>query len=412
MEAAGGSNSVGGTQAPPTAPLRVLHVCQDFYPGIGGIEKFVQDLCRHSRELGIDARVLCLNRIHGSNVRLPKHDEVEGIPIRRVPFLNLKYYKPAILPIAELKTADLLHVHGVGALMDYAVLTKWRHRRPIVLSTHGGIFHTNDLLRFKRIYFASVHRMLERLVDQTVAASRQDLELFRGIAKNLVLLENGADLSRFRQCEIDRKDTKRLVYVGRLARNKRVDLLIDAFARLAGRDRALQLRIVGHDWEDLLVGLKVQAKRLGVEQNVTFTGGVPDAQLAEELCSAAWFASASEYEGFGISAIEAMAAGCVPILNDIYAFRNIITDGDTGVLVDYTKPEAAAERMRSVLATPPGEMARRARARTDEFAWERKAVEWLRLYQGVLGREGAATGEPAAAKDAGVSGAGKPGGVG
>jgi alpha-1,3-mannosyltransferase len=202
------------------------------------------------------------------------------------------------------------------------------------------------------------------------------------------------------------------VYVGRLARNKRVDLLIDAFARLAGRDRALQLRIVGHDWEDLLVGLKVQAKRLGVEQNVTFTGGVPDAQLAEELCSAAWFASASEYEGFGISAIEAMAAGCVPILNDIYAFRNIITDGDTGVLVDYTKPEAAAERMRSVLATPPGEMARRARARTDEFAWERKAVEWLRLYQGVLGREGAATGEPAAAKDAGVSGAGKPGGVG
>ena len=403
---------MGGTPTAASAPLRVLHVCQDFYPGIGGIEKFVQDLCRHSRGLGIDARVLCLNRIHGSNVRLPKRDEVEGIPIRRVPFLNLRYYKPAVLPMGELKAADLIHVHGVGALMDYAVLTKWRHRRPIVLSTHGGIFHTSDLLRFKRVYFATAHRVLERLVDQTVAASRQDLELFRGVAKNLVLLENGADLSRFRRCEIERKDTKRLVYVGRLARNKRVDRLIDAFARLATHDRALELRIVGNDWEDLLVGLKVQAKQLGVEQNVTFTGGVPDAQLAEELCSAAWFVSASEYEGFGISAIEAMAAGCVPILNDIYAFRNIITDGDTGVLVDYTKPDAAAERMRAVLATPPGEMARRARARTDEFAWERKALEWLRLYQGVLGRTSAAPGEAAGVKDAGVTGAGGAGGVG
>ena len=61
------------------------------------------------------------------------------------------------------------------------------------------------------------------------------------------------------------------MYVGRLARNKRVDRLIDAFARLATHDRALELRIVGNDWEDLLVGLKVQAKQLGVEQNVTFT---------------------------------------------------------------------------------------------------------------------------------------------
>ncbi|MGE5611619.1 MAG: hypothetical protein ACM359_20395, partial [Bacillota bacterium] len=95
--------------------MRILHICTDFWPSTGGIEKFVLDLARHSRQAGLETKVLCFNRIHSSSQTLPPQDQIGNIPIRRVSFLNLKYYKPTLLPLAELRQADLLHVHGIGA---------------------------------------------------------------------------------------------------------------------------------------------------------------------------------------------------------------------------------------------------------------------------------------------------------
>jgi alpha-1,3-mannosyltransferase len=363
--------------------MKVLHLCTDFHPAIGGIEKFVLDLARHGRAAGIEPSILCLNRIHGSNARLPARDAVDDIPIRRIPFVNLKYYKPAWLPLRELKRADLLHVHGIGANLDFVALTRWLHRKPILLSTHGGIFHTASFSGLKKVHFSTLHRLCQRALDRCIACSRHDLALFAPVARNLVLIENGVDLTHLRACADGPKIKNRLLYVGRISRNKRIDLLLRALAGVKKAGVPFELHLVGPDWDNLTAPLAALARTLGLEENLLWTGPVSDARLREEFAAASYFLSASAYEGFGLSAVEAMAAGCVPLLSDIPAFRNLITPGQTGLLIDYTAP-AAPRQIADALSRDPQPLRAAARRAAEAYAWEAKIPQWRQLYDQVL----------------------------
>ncbi len=107
-----------------------------------------------------------------------------------------------------------------------------------------------------------------------------------------------------------------LLYVGRIAGNKRVDLLIDALARLADRYPDLHLLVVGDTdslpaYRDLTAQLQRQAADRGVAGRVTFAGRVEDVWPVYHLADA--FVTASQHEGFGVPLVEAMAAG-VPVV--------------------------------------------------------------------------------------------------
>lgn len=363
--------------------MRVLHLCTDFWPSTGGIETFIGDLARFSRPAGIEPAVLCLNRVYRSNERLPAREEIAGIPIRRVPFINLKYYKPAWLPLAELKRADVLHVHGIGANLDFAALTRPLHRKPIVLSTHGGIFHAANLSGLKKTYFRTLHRWAQKAVAQCVACSKQDEALFAPVARQVTLIENGVDLTALRPIADDRRQPNRFLYVGRLSRSKRIDRLLRTFGELKKLGADFELHIAGPDWENLAEELANLSHKLGIADHVAWLGRISDERLLGEFAQAAFFVSASEYEGFGISAVEAMAAGCVPILSDIPAFANLVADGQSGMLADFTQP-ATAQRIAELLTQDVGAWRAAARESAEQYAWEAKLPQWQALYRQVL----------------------------
>ncbi len=107
-----------------------------------------------------------------------------------------------------------------------------------------------------------------------------------------------------------------LLYVGRIAGNKRVDLLIEALARLADRYPNLHLLVVGDTdslpaYRDLTAQLQRQAADRGVADRVTFAGRVEDVWPVYHLAEV--FVTASQHEGFGVPLVEAMAAG-VPVV--------------------------------------------------------------------------------------------------
>ncbi|MBU0636030.1 glycosyltransferase [Candidatus Micrarchaeota archaeon] len=176
--------------------MKVLHVTNQFWPSIGGIEKIVLDLCKESRKIGIETAVLCLNHLNKSGTTLSASEKFEGIPIIRIPFLNLHFYKPAIIPLSKIKKYDIVHVHGVSALSDFILTTKWIHKKPVVLSTHGGIFHTPTIPALKKAYFFGLQKLLLREANQIVAVSSIDSELFKKISKKVSIIENGVDLKR------------------------------------------------------------------------------------------------------------------------------------------------------------------------------------------------------------------------
>jgi alpha-1,3-mannosyltransferase len=373
--------------------MRVLHLLTNFYPVLGGLESFVLGLTRRLREQArIDARVLCLNRASRGEDRLPEEATVDGVPVRRVDFLDLVYYKPALLPLEELRAADVLHVHGVGANLDYVAATRRLHKRPIVVSTHGGIFHTPSLARVKQLYFRHVIARSLHAADRVVACSGHDRAIFAPIEPRIELIENAVDLPPAGPIDGTR-DGRRCLFVGRFAANKRIDLLLRAFAaatdggRSTDRGRDLQLRLVGPDWQHLGPQLRALAGELGIADHVTFVGPVDRPQLEREYAAAGLLLSASEHEGFGITVIEAMAAGAVPVVNDIPAFHDMITNGLDGFLVDYRDAARAGETIARATTMDLAAVRRAGIERAQHFSWEQQLPKWIELYHALAAKD-------------------------
>lgn len=364
--------------------MKVLHLCPSFWPNVGGVETFIHDLAKQSRRNGVDAQVLTFaTRDRQGNQHL-RNEDVDGIPVRRIPFVNSKYYKPSWPPLSELRDADVLHVHNVGALLDFAVATRGFHRTPIVVSTHGGIFHTADLSRLKHWYFYGLQRHAFKHVAGVIADSKNDLELFSGISDRTTLIEIGVDVDRFGACGMECRADNVMLFVGRIARNKRIDNLVRACGNLRERGAEPCLRIVGPDWEGLQASLQQLAAKLGIADRVTFVGEVSDAELLSELCRARFFVSASEYEGFGISVIEAMAAGCVPVVNRIESFRNFVEDGVNGFLADFRNSSEVGTLLDRLLHTELQAASKAARERAQAFSWAAKMGEWKQVYDAAI----------------------------
>ncbi len=364
--------------------MKVLHITNHFWPSTGGVEKFILDLCRESMKTGITCEVLCLNRPHHSKEILPPFGEIEGIKITRIPFVNLTYYKPALLPLEKLKEADVLHVHGVGALLDFVVATKILHKKPIVVSTHGGIFHTKALSLVKKAYFFGFERWVLKGVNQVVACSRNDEALFASISNRLIRIDNGVELKRF-DASLGEKKKNVFLYVGRISKNKCIDQLIETFGALNEKEKSFELRLVGEDWEGIRSELEKKAQSQGIADKIVFVGHVSESELVREYQNASFFVSASRYEGFGISAIEGMAAGCIPIVNPIDSFKNFISEGKNGFFVEYPNPIQAAQKIEEIASKKLDPLRVNAQKTAQEYGWDRKINDWIKVYQRIGG---------------------------
>ena len=136
-------------------------------------------------------------------------------------------------------------------------------------------------------------------------------------------------------------------YLGRLAPEKRVDVLIDAFASLrSGRD--VRLVLIGDGWKK--GELQGRSRALGNAERVIFAGWQADA--AEALAALDIFVLPSLIEGFALSLLEAMAAGRLCLAHAMDSAMVAIRDGETGLLGDFTTASGLAETLGRALAMP------------------------------------------------------------
>ena len=157
------------------------------------------------------------------------------------------------------------------------------------------------------------------------AFSKQELVEQVGVAADRIhVLSLAVDLARYvpgaRNPDLARRyglqDQKVLLYVGRMAGNKRIDLLVKALARIQEQMPGVKLLLVGDDqgnaaFRQIVAAVRKQAAGLGVENDVVWTGRVDD--LAAHYRLADLYVTASLHEGFGVPLIEAMACG-VPVV--------------------------------------------------------------------------------------------------
>ncbi|MHB8793699.1 MAG: glycosyltransferase family 4 protein [Thermoleophilia bacterium] len=351
------------------------------------METYVSSLCRQLAERGHRSDVATLDYLFKTMTPLPAYERLDGTDIIRLPSLGTAryFFAPRLLELAP--RYDLIHVHGVDFFIDMLGTCKWIHGRPLVLSTHGGFFHTPWLPALKKTYFQTVTRMALTGVDRVIASSPKDERLFSQISGRVTLVENGIDYKTFAGVDKRVGGAENLVFIGRISKNKRVDRLLEMLAVLRQQRPDATLTVIGPDWEGLQAGLEAQAGGLGLGEAVSFTGVLPQEEMLDILAGARLFVSASEYEAFGLSTVEAMASGTVPVVSRIPAFSDLVADGETGFLVDYSKPAEAAETVARTLELPETQlqvMGADARTAASRYDWSRVAEQIIDIYEEVI----------------------------
>src|SRR3989344_6555356 len=129
--------------------MKIAQIGNQFIPCIGGVEKVMETICEKSK---YENSVITLNKCKESNKKLKKEEKIGKTEIYRMNYLDLKYYKIAPQILKKIKNFDLVCVHGIGFFSDYLIATKFIHNKPVVVITHGGIFHTKNINFLKKIY--------------------------------------------------------------------------------------------------------------------------------------------------------------------------------------------------------------------------------------------------------------------
>ncbi|NJO84749.1 MAG: glycosyltransferase family 4 protein [Blastochloris sp.] len=170
--------------------------------------------------------------------------------VYRLPHLGIRRYPIAPAVLSLVSAYDVVHIHAIDFFVDFLVATRRLHRRPIIVNTHGGIFHTRWLLPIKKLFFQTITRQTLRGTAAIVCDSQHDYALFRAIAPahRLHIIANGIDIEPFLAIE-KRIQPGLLLGIGRIVENKRVADIIDLLPALAAHIPDVRLVWIGADQE-------------------------------------------------------------------------------------------------------------------------------------------------------------------
>lgn len=265
----------------------------------------------------------------------------------------------ATIRLVRERRIQVIHSHGKGAGV-YARLAGWWTGVP-TLHTFHGIHYRKYPFGLGRIYLW-LERRLSRLTYAVIHVSesqaREAAELRLADPGRSHVVVNGIDLKEVRELAGDSPlsrqalglsaDSQVLGTVARFDRVKGLDVLVEAFRRLAGRYPPLVLVLVGSgEGERELRELVAQA---GLAERVRFTGELTDA--ARIFPALDLYASASRGEGLPLGLLEAMAWGLAVVATRVTGHVDVVVDGVTGILTSPEDPEDLAAAVARLLDAP------------------------------------------------------------
>lgn len=313
-----GRASRDGVASSRFTPRVMMVVPQYPYPVVGGLERQAHELAKALRELGLDVQALS-GRVEPGQ---PSYEIVEGIPVFRIPWSREKYLRFLRTPFelfrvlhAQRNTYDVIHLHQhswfglytiiAAKLLRKAILTKLPNvgefGLPGMAAKGLGRLKLAILLRSDALVAMCPESLAE--LDQARFPSKRVLATPNGIRLNGERSPVPHGLWNTQPC--------RVVFVGRLSEQKRLDVLLVAWSKVI---RTAKVQGILELWGNGLLGstLRQQCEKLDIVDSVLFCGhvhGVRDRLLEMDI-----FVLPSSAEGNSNAILEAMAAG-LPIVS-------------------------------------------------------------------------------------------------
>ena len=233
-----------------------------------------------------------------------------------------------------------------------------------------------------------------------IAPTRKTEQLLKsyGVTKPIHIIPTGINTSHFRKNQYDpaeilelrkvlglQADTPVVLSIGRLAKEKSIDVVLRALPKLVEKLPEIKMVLVGEGNE--MENLRMYGETLGISEHIIFTGGKPWDEIGKYYQLGNVFCSASVSETQGLTFAEAMAAGVPVVAKRDECIENIIEDQMTGLLFDDENelPELLYRVLTdTVLSTRLSEAAQKA---MDALSVETFADSVEQLYQSVLNSE-------------------------
>ena len=379
--------------------MKIAIASDIYYPMTNGVAVFAKNLAEGLSKAGHEVIVLCpsfkgryyrytdpdtgVTLVHLKSKRFPLYpDQIEKVPAKKtilgLPMPRLMYragiwfaWNPydKIEEILNKFQPDVIHLQTAETIA--LAIMKYQRKYDVPLVSTGHAYPDNITGQFKalkpvkkpvdavlRTYMASFLKHseyatmpTEMAIDDLVPQNRRrfkvtveplsngiDLGCFNpGRAKKTVLEKYGIDMGRLR-----------IINVGRVDPEKSIDKVIEAFTKVVKKLPEAELLIVGDGIAKN--SLEKLVKKLGLEQNVRFTGRVMMPDLVELYRSADMFATASETETQGIVLIEAAACGLPLVAVDAGAVKELCQNRKNGILCKPGDVDGLARAMVKILS--------------------------------------------------------------
>jgi glycosyltransferase involved in cell wall biosynthesis len=314
--------------------VRVVHVVPAISQRFGGpsnVPGLVRCLARH----GVDTTLLTTDADPEDRLDVPVNEPIvrDGVAYRfhhawRVsgryglaPSMHGDLHR-------SIAACDLVHIHW---LYNFSCIAAARAAVaagvPFVVQPRGSLdphmFRKNSVV--KRAYLATVGRPLLTRAAAVVFTAEQERQLARYAPRRPEwIVPNGLDMADYQdlpprgafRAAFGGVDGPFLLFLGRLSRQKGLDLLVHAFERIVRTRPDLRLVLAGPDHEGYEAHVRAMVRQLDLESRVVFTGMLSGARKLAAFVDAELFVLPSYFENFGSVIVEALACGLPVLISD------------------------------------------------------------------------------------------------
>ena len=388
--------------------MRIGLFTDTYPPYINGVSTSVLMLKQGLEKLGHEVYVVTVNSENFSYKKDENVLMIPGVPIGVLDFRMTSLYPIKAQRIIKNWNLDVIHTHtefGVGA---FARLISKQYNIPLVHTYHT--MYEEYIYYITKGYFDGASKKLveyltlflcDRTVEELIVPTKKTYDLFKGkykVKRNIHIIPTGIDVTRFYKENINLKDVDSLrkdlniktgdytiLYVGRVAKEKSIDFLINNMKDISRKIPKAKMIIVGDgpDMKDLVE----LAHKNKLDNSITFTGKVPWIEVPKYYQLADVFVTASTTETQGLTVIEAMAASKPVVAIKDESFELVISNEQDGLLFtsndEYQKLIIKLYKDKNYSE----KIAKQARITANGYSAEVYAERVLEVYKKVLNKD-------------------------
>lgn len=388
--------------------MRIGLFTDTYPPFINGVSTSVLMLKQGLEKLGHEVYVVTVN---DESFSYKEEDGVLKIPSFPIGLMNFR--QSGIYPIKALKIIkkwklDIIHSHTEFSIGTFARLISKQLNIPLVHTYHT--MYEEYIYYITKGYFNSASKKLveyltlflcDKTIDELIVPTEKTKELFKDkykVKRDVYVIPSGIDTTRFYKENIDKNEIINLkkdlglkktdfivLYVGRIAKEKSIDFLINNFNSVLKRIPKAKMIIVG-DGPDIKDLIDLTRKK-GLENKIIFTGKAPwtDVPKYYSLCDV--FVTASKTETQGLTVMEAMGASKPVVAIRDESFELMITDKKDGLFFDDEK--SYVDMIYEVYKNKKlrDEISFNARLTADKYSPYNYAKNVLKVYKKVVSKD-------------------------